>query len=210
MWMFLRCVGKKANPFLVPLCLLWRAALAFVSETWLICCALTFSFHPSVKACTQLLETNLILILFQHSPCSARYSLTLFMPCLTFHRKHIFLFKRKIKKKCLSLFLCSAAALSTEYQCLGSSWCYRAQLEKSQGLTAGCTLDSLSTFVRAQWRANARSSRTAQSPASDFNPLSIGVLQEALQGLSAPVKRFRNFLCKPVWVTKCWVWVTRC
>lgn len=97
---------RKANPFLVPLYLLWRAALAFVSETWLISChAVTFSFHLSVKACTQLLETNLILILFQHSPCSAWYSLTLFMPCLTFHRKHIFLFEKK------NAYLCFCALL---------------------------------------------------------------------------------------------------
>lgn len=145
---------------------------------WLICCAVTFSFHPSVKARTQLLETNLILILFQHSPCSARYSLTLFMPCLTFHRKHIFFIKKK-NKICLSLLLCSAAALSKESQCqhLGSSWCHRAQLEKFQGLTASCTCES---SVRSKCQEAQGLHSLLLLILSCFNPLSIGVLQEAL------------------------------
>lgn len=89
-----------------------------------------------------------------------------------------FLLKKK-NKICLSLLLCSAAALSKESQCqhLGSSWCHRAQLEKFQGLTASCTCES---SVRSKCQEAQGLHSLLLLILSCFNPLSIGVLQEAL------------------------------
>lgn len=72
----------------------------------LISCSATWPFFstPQSKHALSYWKQILILILFQHSPCSAQYSLTLFLPCLTFHRKPTFFF---LKTKEIGLSLVS-------------------------------------------------------------------------------------------------------
>lgn len=173
---------KKANPFLVPLCLLWRATVAFVSQKCLSVVVL-WPFLSSPQSKHALSYWKQIWSWFCSSTVLVLHDTHLHCLCLVLlSTGSTFLYKKK--KIGLSLSPCSAAAPSKESQCqrLGSSWCHRAQLEKTQGLTVSCTLDSLSTFARAQCKC--QGAQALHSPLllilNCFNLMSAGALQETL------------------------------
>lgn len=181
MWMFLRCVGKKPTLSLShSVCSDVLLLHLFLKSAYLLlCCDL---FFPALSQS-------------MHSATGNKFDLgsvpaqSLFCTILTYIVYALSYFPQEahfcIKKKIgLSLSPCSAAAPSKESQCqrLGSSWCHRAQLEKTQGLTASCTLDSLSTFARAQCKC--QGAQALHSPLllilNCFNLMSAGALQETL------------------------------
>lgn len=118
----------------------------------LICCSATWPFFstPQSKHALSYWKQILILILFQKQSLFCMI-LVLFLPCLTFHRKHIlfFFFKRKNQTDSLISGLCAAQVLRAHEVCANAlspvvatehSW------KKISHLTDSFRLYSLSRF----------------------------------------------------------------